>query len=210
MQVRPMSPDRIVEELAAVIGARPRDTPTSVVVDGAPPARPREWADALVDPLRLLGRPVVRVSADDYLRPASLRYEHGRDDPDVLYEDWLDTDALVREVFAPLAPGGSGRILPARWDATVDRAHRAAYVDVPPPGVVVLSGSLLLGRKLPVDVTVHLAVSRGALARRTPDEERWTLPAYDRYDAEVEPVLAADHVALLDHPERPGLLESTA
>ncbi len=201
-----MSRDRIVEELASVIAERPRDTSTAVLVDGAPPADPHAWADGLVEPLRLAGRPVIRVSAADYLRPASLRHERGRHDPDVMYEDWLDVSALVREVLAPLAPGGTGQVLPALWDVATDRAHRSTYVEVPPVGVVVLSGSLLLGHQLPVDVTVHLALSRAALARRTPADEQWTLPAYDRYEVEVEPTRSADHVALLDNPQRPALL----
>jgi hypothetical protein len=207
MQVRPMSPDGIVEELAALIDARSRDTATTVLLDGAPPTCPHAWADALVEPLRLLGRPVVRVSAGDYLRPASLRHERGRKDPDVMYEDWLDVPALVREVLAPLRPGGTRRILPALWDADTDRAYRSTYVEVPPAGVVVLSGSLLLGSLPPMDVTVHLALSQAALARRTPEDEEWTLPAYERYDEEVEPARTADHVALLDNPERPALVE---
>jgi hypothetical protein len=206
MQVRPLSPDRIVEELAAAIDAAgSRDTATTVLVDGAPPTCPDAWADALVEPLRLAGRPVVRVSARDYLRPASLRHERGRDDPDVMYEDWLDTSALVREVLAPLRPGGTGQILPALWDADADRAYRSSYVEVPFAGVIVLSGSLLLGCLPPVDVTVHLALSRAALARRTPTDEQWTLPAYERYEEEVEPARTADHVALLDNPERPAV-----
>jgi hypothetical protein len=206
MQVRPLSPDRIVEELASVIDAQPRDTTTTVLVDGAPPTCPDAWADALVEPLRLAGRPVVRVCAGDYLRPASLRHERGREDPEVMYEDWLDVPALVREVLAPLRSGGTGRILPALWDADADRAHRATYVDVPAAGVVVLSGSLLLGCLPSVDVTVHLALSRAALVRRTPEDEQWTLAAYERYEEEVEPARTADHVALLDNPERPALV----
>ena len=105
------------------------------------------------------------VDAADYLRPASLRLELGRTDPDMFLDGWLDVGGLRREVLEPAAPDGSGRVLPRLWDARTDRAHRDAYVALPADGVVVLAGALLLGRGLPVDLAVHLRMSRDALAR---------------------------------------------
>lgn len=205
MPVRPVTRDALLTELAETIGVRRPDQRLRVAVDGAPPTRPDLVADALVDPLRLHGRAVRRVRAGDFLRPASLRFEHGRTDPDALWTDWLDVRGLAREVLDPLAPGGSGRLLPALWDAATDRASRARYVDLPPGGVVLVDGSLLLGRGLAFDVTVHLAMSAGALARHTEPDLRWTLPAYQRYADEVAPAVHADVVVLVDHPERPAV-----
>jgi hypothetical protein len=198
-----------VAELAELVGERPRDSWTRMAVDGAPAARPGELADALVDPLRALGREVVRVSARDFLRPASLRFEFGRTDPDVFYDEWLDVGALVREVLGPLEPGRTGKVLPSLWDSATDRATRAPYVTVPPGGVVVLDGALLLGQGLPFDVTVHLALSAATLARRTGEDERWTLPAYGRYEREVQPYDVADVVVRMDDPRHPALIEET-
>jgi hypothetical protein len=147
------------------------------------------------------------VSTTDFLRPASLRYEHGRTDPDARYEDWLDTGGLVREVLAPLSPGGSGRALPSLWDAEVDRASRAGYVDLPEGGVLLLDGELLLGRGLPLDLVVHLWLSPGALARRTPPTEHWALPAYRRYAKQVDPQRAADVVVRVDDPRHPAVVD---
>jgi hypothetical protein len=59
---------------------------------------------------------------------------------------------------------------------------------------------------LPFDVVVHLRMSRAARARRTPVDQAWELPAYDRYDDEVDPVSLADAVVLADHPDRPALV----
>ena len=89
------------------------------------------------------------VDAADYLRPASLRLELGRTDPDMFLDGWLDVGGLRREVLEPADRGGSGRVLPRLWDADADRAHRDGYVDLPADGVVVLAGALLLGRGLP-------------------------------------------------------------
>ncbi|MEV0616978.1 uridine kinase [Nonomuraea sp. NPDC050404] len=206
MRARPISREALVEELAEVISGRPPGAWVRVAVDGAPAARPWELADALVAPLRLRGRPVLRVSAGDFLRPASLRLEFGRTDPDVFYDDWLDAKALRREVLEPLDPGGSGRVLPALWDSGTDRAYRVPYEVLPPGGVVLVDGTLLLGRGLVFEVGVHLWLSPGALERGTPDGERWRLPAYARYEREARPQEAADVVVRADHPRRPAVL----
>jgi hypothetical protein len=203
VRIRPISPALLVEKLADRIASAAGTERLRVVVDGAPPARPGDLADALTGPLRLRGREVVRVSAGDFLRPASLRFEHGRTDPDVFYDEWLDSAALVREVLGPLEPGGSGRVLPALWDSVTDRAVRAPYVTLPPGGVLLLDGTLLLGRGLPFDLSAHLWLSPGALARNTPAEDRWTLPAYARYEEDR----VADLVVRVDHPDRPALVE---
>ncbi|GGO78634.1 uridine kinase [Nonomuraea cavernae] len=205
MRVRPISPEALARELAERIDGRPRGAWTRVAVDGAPPAHPGRLADALVAPLRLRGRPVLRVSAADFLRPASLRLEFGRTDPDAFYDDWLDTGALVREVLAPLEPGGSGRVLPALWDSRADRAYRLPYETLPRDGVLLLDGTLLLGRGLPVELTVHLWLSEAALERGTSDEDRWRLPAYARYEREARPQDTADVVIRADRPGRPAL-----
>lgn len=204
-----MTFDRLVEEVADRVAALdPQDAPwPRVAIDGAPPAEPQTLADALVAPLRVRGRPVLRVRAEDFLRPASLRFEHGRTDPDAYYDDWLDTGGLLREVLEPLDPGGTGRVLPSLWNPVTDRATRAEYVTMPPGGVVIVDGALLLGRWLPFDLTVHLQQSPAALARRTADADRWRLPAYQRYETDVEPVTAADLVVRVEDPRRPAVLE---
>ncbi|MGW4408660.1 uridine kinase [Nonomuraea sp. NPDC004702] len=206
MRARPISREALVEELAELVAARPKDAWVRVAVDGAPAAGPGALADKLVAPLRLRGRPVLRVSAGDFLRPASLRLEHGRTDPDVFYEDWLDVKGLLREVLEPLEPGGSGRVLPALWDSGIDRAYRLPYRELAPGGVVLVDGTLLLGRGLPFEVSVHVWLSAGALARRTPQDERWRLTAYERYEREARPQRAADVVVRADHPDRPAVL----
>ncbi|MDP9865948.1 MULTISPECIES: uridine kinase [Streptosporangium] len=206
MDIRPISPPLLVEELAGRIASAPPDSWVRVALDGAPAARPEWLGDALVDPLRLRGREVLRVSSGDFLRPASLRLEYGRTDPDAFYGDWLDHGALVREVLGPLDPGRSGKVLPTLWDSAADRATRASYVTVPRGGVLLLDGALLLGRGLPFDLAVHLWLSPGALARRTAPEWRWTLPAYARYEREVGPGGVADVVVRVDDPRHPAIV----
>ncbi|MBB5773257.1 uridine kinase [Nonomuraea jabiensis] len=208
MRARAISRDGLVEELAELAAGRPGWV--RMAVDGAPAARPGTLADELVAPLRLRGRPVLRVSADDFLRPASLRLEHGRTDPDAFYEDWLDAKALRREVLEPLDEGGSGRVLPRLWDSRVDRAYRARYEELPPGGVLIVDGTLLLGRGLAFEVSVHVWLSAGALERGTPEDERWRLPAYERYEREARPQQEADVVVRADHPRRLAVMTRDA
>ncbi|SBT39690.1 nucleoside/nucleotide kinase family protein [Micromonospora auratinigra] len=206
MRVRPITPELLVAELADRLAATAVSGRLRVAVDGPPAARPDALAAALVDPLRAAGRPVLHVRAADFLRPASVRLEHGRTNPDAYYEGWIDEVGLRREVLEPAGPDGSGRLLPTLWDAEADRASRAGYVTLPPGGVVLVSGALLLGGSLPFDVTVHLVLSPAALDRRTDPEQRWTLPAFARYADEVAPASFADVVVRADDPRHPALV----
>ncbi|MFI7607703.1 uridine kinase [Micromonospora sp. NPDC049366] len=210
MRIRPITPERLVTELTDRLTERAdqvADARLRVGVDGPSAARPEDLAAALIDPLRARGRPVLHVRTTDFLRPASVRLEQGRTNPDAYYEGWVDEAGLRREVLDPAGPGGSGRVLPSLWDATTDRASRATYVDLPTGGVVLVSGALLLGGALDFDVTVHLALSPAALRRRTDPEQRWTLPAFDRYADEVDPASFADVVVRLDDPRHPAVVE---
>ncbi|MGW1177968.1 uridine kinase [Kitasatospora sp. NPDC002543] len=209
MQVRPISPDNLAELLADRIAALPGagGRYLRVAVDGAAAARPEALADALVDPLRLRGLPALRVSAAGFLRPASIRLEYGHHDADAFHDLWLDDGALAREVLDPLEPGGSGRVLPSLRDPVADRSTRAPYTELPPGGVLLLDGALLLGRWLPLELTVHLALGPAALARRTPADEQWTLPAFARYETETVPAEAADVTVRVDDPRHPALVE---
>lgn len=201
-----MSLEVLVEELAdRFAGERPEQR-LRVAVDGAPAAGPGALADALVDPLRTRGRPAVRVDAADFLRPASVRLELGRTNPDSFYLAWLDEAGLRREVLDPAGPGGSGMIVRRLWDARADRATREPYAELAPTAVVLVSGPLLLGAGLPFDVSVHLELSAAALSRRTDPDWRWTLPAYARYGTEVDPASFADVVVRIDDPRRPALV----
>lgn len=202
---RPLPPEAVPEEVAALIGRRRADHPLRVAVDG-----PEPWEVELLTRLTgrwiaAAGRHAIRVQSRLFLQPRSLRYEFGRTDPDAYY-DWLDADGLRREVLDPLGPDGSGRFLPSLWDPATDRATRAEYAEAPAGAVVLVDGPLLLGRGLPFDLTVHVSVGSAALARRTPEDEHWTLPAYARYDTEVGPADIADIVIRTDDQQHPALL----
>ena len=80
-------------------------------------------------------------------------------------------------------------------------------MELPPGGVLVLDGELLLGRGLPFDCAVHLWLSPAALRRRTPAADAWALPAFERYHSTVRPLDRADFAVRVDDPAHPALFE---
>jgi hypothetical protein len=204
MPIRPISPEALVGELASRV--LDIDARVRVAIDGAPALNPGALADRLVEQLRDHGRFALHVWIADYLLPASQRFELGRTSPHGFYEGWRDLAGLRREVLDPAGSEGSGHVLPALWRTDIDRSARASYVPIPANGVVVVSGELLLGSGLPFELEVHLEASAAALARRTPAEDAWTLPAYERYRDEVGPVGFADVVVRMEDPKHPALV----
>src|ERR1700754_2602256 len=123
VRVRPITPELFVDGRAARTAAtRPGErvrvaldgpppagaTPLTAAPDGGPLAGPSLLAAALVEALRLRGRPAHAVPANGFLKAASLRFEQGRTNPDAFYTDWLDEAGLRREGLEPAAPRGRG------------------------------------------------------------------------------------------------------
>lgn len=210
-RVEPVSAALVVERVVGLVLAsadgpagRHAGAPVRLLVDGHPSTHPERLADSLVAPLEAAGRPVARIGVRDFLRPRSLRLERGRRDPDSLVDGWIDVGALNREVLTRVAD--RREYLPSLRDPDTDRATRAAYVRAAPGTVVVLDGALAIGRGLDLDLAVHLALKPATLRRRTPSEDAWAVPAYERYAEEIAG--APDLVVRVDHPDHPALVYS--
>jgi hypothetical protein len=196
---QPTAPEVLPEQLAGWLAAAPGLV--RVALDGPPSAAPERLAEALVAPLRALGRPAVHVRAATFWRDAALRFEHGREDVES-YRVWLDADALRREV---LDAATQGRYLPTLRDPDTNRSTREPARPLEEGSVVIVSGAFLLGRGLPFDRTVHLAQSAAARARRVAADKAWSLPAFVGYDEQVRPAERADVVIKLDDPRHPAI-----
>lgn len=205
-RVEPVSTALLVERVTGLVVTRAQqdDGPVRLLVDGHPSTHPERLADALVAPLEAAGHPVARVSVRDFLRRRSLRLEHGREDPDSLLDAWIDVGSLNREVLARVVE--RREYLPSLRDPDTDRATRADYRHAPPGTVVVLDGTLAVGRGLALDIAVHLALKPATLRRRTPPDEAWALPAHERYTREIDGV--PDLVVRVDHPDHPAVEHS--
>lgn len=159
----------------------------------------RALSDALVPGLAAAGRAPLQVHAEDFLRPAGERFEWGREDVEAFRTTWLDATALEREVLSR-----KGSYLPALWDAAAERSARRAVAPVPEGAVLLVDGVLLLGRGLPAELTVHVALSPAALLRR--GVPQWQLPAFAAYDQEVRPGEVCDVLVRAEDPLRPAVL----
>jgi hypothetical protein len=197
--IRPSTPAGVVEAVVSMLDRRPGRV--RLAVDGAPAAEPGRLA-ALVA-VGLSPRPALHVRADHFWRPASLRLENGRHNPDSWLDSWLDDAALRREALDSFLQ--TGRVLPSLRDPETDRSTRGTAVELPGNALLIVSGSVLLGRNLPFDLAIHLHMSSAALERRTPPDQAWTLPALARYSTERHPDDLADLVVRLDDPRHPAL-----
>lgn len=198
----PTTPDALAELL--IRDLRTLDGYRVVGVDGADAARPLELAGRIAERVRADGRPAETVSLHDYVRPASLRMEFGRDEASYR-TGWFDYSALRREVVDSVHEAGTW--LPALWDEATDRSARDRRRTALPATVLFVAGPMLLGRGLPFDRTVRLDVSAAALARTTPDEEAWTVSGLLAHEREYSET--PDYFVRWDHPDRPALRTGT-
>ena len=175
-----------------------------MALDGPYCARPAELADAIAHGLRAQGRAAAVVRAESFWRDASVRLEYGHTDEEAYFDGWLDRESVTREVLDPLGPGGSQTYLPALRDPGTNRSIRSEPQALHAPAVLLLAGDLLLGRGLPMDLSIHLALSATAVARRTPPERQWTLSALARYESASDPAGIADIVVSWNDPARPA------
>jgi hypothetical protein len=210
----PISAERLPARLVELAQDRhPQLHPLRLAFDGPRCADLGPLVDAVAQGLRAVGRPVAIVRTETFYRDASLRFEYGKTDVDSFYTGWLDSAALQREVLMPLGAGGEGRYLPALRDPDTNRSIHGTGAALPATGVLLLRGELLLGTGLDLDLVVHASVSRQARKRITAEimpSWSWTLPAFDRYDIDVDPVSTADVVLRYDDPARPALAVNAA
>jgi hypothetical protein len=199
--VHPLTPDGVVDAVAA--RADEYDGVRRVCIDGAPATDPHALGSRVAAVLSAR-RPTVHVRADQFWRPAGQRFEYGKQDVQAYLDTWLDVDSLRREVLDAVEVRRV--VLPGLRDPLTDRSLRLPLVPLGDDPVVIVTGSALLGRWLPFELTVHLRMSPSALARRTPPEEQWMLEAFAEYDASVAPADVADLVVRCDDPQHPALV----
>ncbi|MFD3424554.1 nucleoside/nucleotide kinase family protein [Nocardia fluminea] len=185
----------VADRLAELPGRR------LLAVDGADAAEPVELGHRIARTLTDRGRSAAVVSVHDFVRPASLRMEYGRDDEWSYRTAWFDYEAMRREILDALRT--EGRWLPALWDEERDRSARAAIRAARADLVLVLAGPMLLGRGLDFDLAIRLELSAQAALRRTPADQRWTLPAL--HDHTVDNPEEATWTVRWDHPDRAAL-----
>lgn len=192
----PIAADALVA--AAVDRAAALTGRAVVAIDGADAADPLAFADGVAEGIRARGRLCGVVSLHGYVRPASLRLEHGRDE--MSYRTaWFDYPGLDREVLRALRE--HGHWLPALWNEDTDRSARATPISATADAIVLVAGPMLLGRGLSFDLTVELRLSEGALHRASTPGFIVDALLHHRRDQRRDP----DILAAWDHPDRPAV-----
>jgi len=130
---------RLPAEVADLIPA----TAVRVAVDGVDGVGKSTFAAALAGVLRARGRPVVHVSADDFHQPRAVRHRRGRDSPEGFWLDSYNYPALIENVLAPFAPGGTRRYRPAIHDLKSDETLDLPWRQAPAEAVLVVDGLFL-------------------------------------------------------------------
>jgi len=214
-----MPRELVIERLTGFVTSQQRPHPLRVAVDGPDAAGKTTLADELAAALLEHGRPVLRISADDFHRPAEERLRRGSLSAEGYFLDAFDYPALRRLVLDPLGPDGDRRyqraVTAARLTPEPERA--------PANAVLVLDGVFLLRDELRSawDLTVHVTVTpaeslRRALVRdvelfdsEATVRERYThryLPGQDLYRAAAHPERTADVVIDNEDVSHPRLL----
>jgi uridine kinase len=114
-----------------------------VAVDGPDGSGKTIFAEELAEAVRTGGRPVVRVSLDDFHHVRAVRYRKGRESPQGFWQDSYDYRRFRRDVLEPFAPGGSRRYRPAAHDLATDAVLHPEPRLASPGSVLIVDGLFL-------------------------------------------------------------------
>lgn len=177
----------VVEHVASRIPTSDGQTCLRVGIDGPDGSGKTTFAGELATALHSVGRPVVRVSLDDFHNVRAVRYRQGSESPEGFWRDSFNYQRFRSDVLVPFAPGGSRLYRAAAHDLATDTMldpERCTAL----PGTVLIVDGLFLHRDEIVDawdLSVLLDVPFGVTAKRmalrdgtNPDPEH---PSMRRY-----------------------------
>ena len=173
----------VLDQVARRIPAPSNDDCVRVGIDGPDASGKTFFANGLAAVLRDRGRPVVRISVDDFHHVRAVRYRLGRDSPQGFWLHAFDYGRLRSDVLDPLGPGGSRRYRPKAHDLATDAVLDLEPLVAPPGAVVVVDGLFLHRDELrsAFDRTVFLDVPFDETARRMARRDGIAGPGLRRY-----------------------------
>ncbi|WP_238006297.1 uridine kinase [Dactylosporangium sp. AC04546] len=131
-------------ERRQVLGRVARRIPVSedgacvrVAVDGPDASGKTTFADELAADVLALGRPVARVSLDDFHNLRAVRYQQGRESPEGFWRHAFNYARFRSDVLDPFSPGGTRLYRPAAHDLATD-------TELNPEPLTALAGTVLV------------------------------------------------------------------
>ncbi|MEU8238440.1 AAA family ATPase [Actinoplanes missouriensis] len=158
----------VVGHVAGRIPVRGDGACLRVGVDGPDGSGKTTFADELAAAVRALGRPVVRVSLDDFHNVRAVRYRLGRESPEGFWRDSYDYRRFRADVLDPFAPGGLRHYRSAAHDLATDAVLEPPPRTAPPGSVLIVDGLFLHRDEIGDvwDLSVFLEVPFEVTARR--------------------------------------------
>jgi len=139
-----------------------------VAVDGPDASGKTTFADELAVAVRGFGRPVARVSLDDFHNVRAVRYRLGRESPEGFWRYAFNYSRFRSDVLDPFGAGGSRRYRPAAHDLATDAVLDPDPLSVAAGTVLIVDGLFLQRDELGEvwDLSVFLDVPLAESARR--------------------------------------------
>jgi uridine kinase len=134
---------QLLDHIATRIPAGTGESCVLVAVDGADGSGKTVFADELAAAVRQRGRPVIRVSADDFHNVRAIRYRRGRESHLGFWLDSYNYGRLITDVLEPLGPGGDRRYRPVAHDLETDEVLSGEWLTAPAHSVVIVDGLFL-------------------------------------------------------------------
>ena len=144
------------------------DWPLRIAIDGFSASGKTTFGHELAQTLASSGRPIFRVSLDDFKRPWSEAHLYDRLTGEGYFRNAFDYDALRRLLIEPTT-SGAGEVALCSIDPLTQLDHSDVQVHIPANGIVIVDGVFALRQSLRgywhvsvwLDISPELSVTRG-------------------------------------------------
>jgi uridine kinase len=132
-----------LKELAGRIDALKLYHPIRVAIDGVDTSGKTTLANELVEPLKSLGRPVIRASLDGFHNPRKDRYPAGMDLAKSYFLRSFNYPALIQNLLRPLGNNPPGAYQTAVFNHITDKPVSSSPQQASLDSVLVFDGTFL-------------------------------------------------------------------
>ena len=143
-----MNIENVLAETVDAIQSLEAPHPLRIGIDGASASGKTTFANQLVEPLRKLGRQVIRTSIDAFHHPPEIRYRQGKDSPVGYVEDSFDKAAVIENALHPLGPNGDLNYRESLFDFVSNRKTQAKIKKSIPESILIFEGVILFCNQL--------------------------------------------------------------